>query len=112
MRALLPPTTKRWIRGFLRMLGSVLSGLQIMALYQNPDFPGGSGVKNQPANAGDTGSIPGLGISLGEENGNPLQYSCLGNPMDRGAWWATVNRVTKSQRRLRTHVQQNPNMML
>ena len=54
------------------------------------DFPGSSMVKNLPANAGDEGLIPGLGRSLGEGNGNPLQYSCLGNPVDRGAWWATV----------------------
>ena len=47
--------------------------------------------------AGDTGSIPGLGRSLGEGNGNPLQYSCLKSPMDRGAWWATVCGVAKSQ---------------
>ena len=49
------------------------------------DFPGGSVVKNPPANAGDTGSIPGSGSSPGEGNGNPLQYSCLANPRDRGA---------------------------
>ena len=48
-------------------------------------FPGGSVVKNAPANAGDTGSIPGLGRSPGKGNGNSLQYSCLGNPVDRGA---------------------------
>ena len=48
-------------------------------------FPCGSAVKNLPANAGDAGSIPGVGRSPGEENGNPLLYSCLGNPMDRGA---------------------------
>ena len=53
-------------------------------------FPDGSVVKNLPANAEDLGSIPGLGRSPGEGNGLPLQYSCLGNPMDRGAWWATV----------------------
>ena len=53
-------------------------------------FPGGSVVKNLPANAGDTGSILGLGRYPGEGNGNPLQYSCLRNPMDRGAWWATI----------------------
>ena len=52
-------------------------------------------VKNLPANAGDTGSIPGLGRSSGEGNGNPLQYSCLGNPMDRGAWRATAHGVAK-----------------
>ena len=49
-------------------------------------FPGGSVVKNPPANAGDVGSIPGLGRCPGEGNGNVVQYSCLGNPMDRGTW--------------------------
>ena len=56
-------------------------------------------VKNLPANAGDirdAGSIPGSGRSPGERNGNPLQYSCLENPMDRGAWQATVHSVTES----------------
>ena len=52
-------------------------------------------VKNLPANAGDRGSVPGSGISPGEGNGNPLQYSLLENPMDRGAWRATVHGVTK-----------------
>ena len=59
-------------------------------------FPGGSVVKNSPANARDTGSISGLGRFPGEGNGNPLQDSCLGNPMDRGAWQATVHGVTAS----------------
>ena len=59
-------------------------------------FPGGSVVKNLPANIGDMGLIPGLGRSPGEGNGNPLQYSCLGNSMDRGAWWATVHGVADS----------------
>ena len=54
-------------------------------------------VKNLPANAGDTGSIPGSGRSPGGGNGNPLQYSFLENPMDRRAWRATVHGVTKSQ---------------
>jgi len=58
-------------------------------------LPGGSVVKNLPANAGDGGSISRLGRSPGEENGNPIQYSCLESPMDRGAWWATVHGVTK-----------------
>ena len=58
-------------------------------------FPGGSVVKNPPTNSGDASLIPGLGRSPGEGNDNPLQYSCLGNPMDRGAWWATVPGVTK-----------------
>ena len=62
--------------------------------------PGGSVVKNLPANAGDTGDAgltPGLGRSPGTGNGNPLQYSCLENLMDRGAWGVTVHGVTKSQ---------------
>ena len=58
-------------------------------------FPGGSMVKNPPANAGDMGSIPRLGRSLREENGNSLHYSCLGNPMDRGSWWATGQGVAR-----------------
>ena len=55
-------------------------------------------VKNSPANpgdVGDAGSIPGLGRSPREGNGNPLQYSCLRNPMDRGAWWAIVHGITR-----------------
>ena len=52
-------------------------------------------VKNLPANAGDAGLIPGLGICPGEGNVNPLQDSCLENPMDREAWWVTVHMVTK-----------------
>ena len=54
-------------------------------------------VKNLSIMQETWGSIPGLGRSPGEGNGNPLQYSCLGNPMDRGAWWATVHGVAKSQ---------------
>ena len=60
-------------------------------------FPGGSEVKASAWNAGDSGSIPGLGRSPGEGNGNPLQYSCLENPMDGGAWKATVHGVAKSR---------------
>ena len=59
-------------------------------------FPGGSDGKESACNAGDLGSIPGLGRSPGEGNGNPLQYSSLENSMDRGAWQATVHGVTKS----------------
>ena len=59
------------------------------------DFPGGSMVKNLPANAGDTGSIPGSGRSPGRGRGNPVQYSCLENPMDREAWWSTIHGVTR-----------------
>ena len=60
-------------------------------------FSGGSMVKNPPANAGDECSIPWSGRSPGEGNGNPLQLSCLGNPMDRGAWKATAHGIVKSQ---------------
>ena len=56
-------------------------------------FPAGSGGKESPCNMGDPGLIPGLGRSLGEENGNPLQYSCLEDLMDRGAWRDTVHGV-------------------
>ena len=59
-------------------------------------FPGSSVVKNLPANAGNVALIPGLGRSPGEGNGNPSQYPCLENPMDRGAWGATVHGVAKS----------------
>ena len=63
-------------------------------------FPGGSEDKSSACNEGYLGSISGLGRSPGEGNGNPLQYSCLENPMDRGVWWATVHGVAKSQTRL------------
>ena len=60
-------------------------------------FPGDSEVKESASNAGDLGLIPGLGRSPGEGNGNPLQYSCLENPMDGGAWWSTVYGGTKKE---------------
>ena len=66
-----------------------------VSLISHTGFPGGSVVKNQPANAGDVELTPGPGRSPGEGNGNSLQYSCLGNPMDRGAWWAIVHRCHK-----------------
>ena len=59
-------------------------------------FADGSDSKESACNAGDPGSIPVSGRSPGEGNGNPLQYSCLKNPMDRGAWWVTVHGVAKS----------------
>ena len=64
-------------------------------------FPGGSEVKASACNEGDLGLIAGAGRSPGEGDGNPLQYSCLENPMDGGAWWATVYGVAKSRTRLR-----------
>ena len=66
-------------------------------------FPGGSDGKESASNAGNPSWIPGLGRSPGKGNGNPLQYSCLENPMDRGAWWATVHGVTESQTQLSTN---------
>ena len=76
-----------------------------LSYYCVPSLPGGASqgalvVKNLPANAGDVrdvGLIPGLG-RYPREHGNPLQYSCLENPMDRGAWWATVHGVAESDR--------------
>ena len=72
--------------------------LNIVSAEVSCSFPGGAVVKKSPANAGDagdTGSIPGSGRSPGGGNGNPLQYSCLENSMDREAWWATVDEVIK-----------------
>ena len=80
-----------------QMVGTVKDNCAVLA---NPHtlqgFPSGSVVKNLPANAGDKYSVPGLGRFPGEGNCNPLQYSCLENPMDRGSWQATVHGVTKS----------------
>ena len=69
-------------------------------------FPSGSMVKNPSPNVGDTGDvglISGSGRSPGEGSGNPLLYSCLGNPMDRGAWWATVHGIAKESDTIETH---------
>ena len=71
-----------------------------MALCVARGFPGGSELKASACNVGDLGSIPGLERSPGEGNGNPLQYSCLENPTDRGAWWATLHGVATSQTQL------------
>ena len=72
-------------------------GAHDVLLYKG--FPGDSDGKAAACNAGDPGLIPGSGRSPGEGNGNPLQYSCLENPMDGGAWWATVHGVAKSRTR-------------
>ena len=73
---------------------------KFMVRFKFMGFPGGSEVKAFACNAGDLGLIPGSGRSPGKGNGNPPQYSCLENPMDGGAWWATVHRVAKSRTRL------------
>ena len=72
----------------------------LQQVYFQLGFPGGSEVKESARNAGDLGSIPRLGRSPGEGNGNALQYSCLENPMDGGAWWATVHGVPNTTERL------------
>ena len=77
-----------------------LNGESSMEIYTLPyvkGFPGGSDGKESAYNAGDPGLIPGSGRSPGEGNGYPLQYSCLENPKDRGAWWIAVHGVAKSQ---------------
>ena len=73
---------------------------EFIATSTIPDFPGGSDSKVSAYNARDPGSVPQLGRSPGEGSGNPLQYSCLENPMDGGAWQATVHGVPKSRTRL------------
>ena len=77
----------------------ILNWIALISVYAPPHaclggFPGGSDSKESTCKAGDMGLIPGLGRSPGKGNGNPLQYSCLGNLMARGAWWATVLGVT------------------
>ena len=80
--------------------GPTVQRKELCSLSCNKGFPGGSEVKVSAWNAGDPGSIPGSGRSPGEGNGNPLQYSCLENPMEGGAWQATVHGVAKSRTRL------------
>ena len=77
---------------FFLFFAAVSSSVRIFAL----GFPGGSEVKVSACNGGDLGSIPGLGRSPEEGNGNPLQYACLGNSIDRGAWQAAVHGVAKN----------------
>ena len=79
--------------------------------YVSVGFPGGSEVKASASNAGDPGSNPESGRSLGEGNGNPLQYSCLENPTDRKDWHATVHGVTKSWTRQQLKQQQIINLL-
>ena len=94
------------------MFGTLFWSLMNINLIKKKDFPGVAVAKNSPANPGDTGdicSIPGLGRTLGEGNGNPLEYSCLENSMDRGAWQATVHGFTRCQTGLSTHAYKEKN---
>ena len=86
-------------KDFLHIFHDISWVFSFLASINSKSFVGGSVVKNPPASGGDTsdvGLIPRLGSSPGEGNGHPLQYSSLKNPMDRGAWWATVHEVTKT----------------
>ena len=86
----------RWENGVLAHSVTQMTG-SISVFTSKKHFPGGSDGKESACHAGDPGSIPGLGRSPGEGNGNPLQYSCLENSTDRGAWQATVHGVVKSR---------------
>ena len=99
---------KQYIPQFWEIMGKhrqltlkLLKKTKLFALYSY--FPGSSDGKVSAYNAGDWDSIPGLGRSPGGGNGNPPQYSCLENPIDRGAWWAAVHGVAKSRTRLHFH---------
>ena len=96
------PTSQLFVSGSQSIGASaseLVPPLSIFLIFWR-SFPGGSDSKESACNAGDLGLIPGLGRSPGEKNGYPLQYFCLENPMDRGAWQATVYGVTKSQTQL------------
>ena len=92
---------KQWLTLFFwapKSLQMVIAAMELKDTYSlEVGFPGGSDSKASAHNAGDLGLISGLGRPLGEGNGNPLQYCCLENSMDGGAWWPTVHGVTKSQ---------------
>ena len=79
------------------VLGRIIFLMELPQVYDQGQFLGGSDGRQSTCNAGDPGSIPGLGRCPGEGNCNSLQCSCMRNPMDRGAWWATVHGVAKSQ---------------
>ena len=95
--ASLSPCFRKWSLGFDR------------GYRQQKGFPGGSDCKESACSSGDLGSLPGLGDSPGEGNSDPLQYSCLGNSMDRGAWRATVTGVTESYMTERLTLSQKQN---
>ena len=90
-------TVSDFILGAPKSLQTVIAAMKLKDAYSLEGFPGGSEVKASACNVGDLGSISGSGTSLGEGNGNPLQYSCLENPLDGGAWQAVAHGVAKSQ---------------
>ena len=104
--SLVPVISLQFLRAQLYMQIMFFVFFICMSVSRTMGFSGGSVVKNPPAKAGDTGSIPGLGRSPGEGNGNPLQYSCLGNLIDRGAWQTIVHRVAKESDTTEQHQQQ------
>ena len=95
------PPRKKWTRAHTLALKSLWKNLKVLSNCCDSGwihrFKNAPEDKTSTCSAGDWGSLPGLGRFPGEGNGNLLQYSCLENPMDRGAWWATVRRVAKSQ---------------
>ena len=93
-------STANYIQYLLITYNGKESDKRYIYLYTIHTHPGGSVVKNLPANAGDAGLIPGSGRYPGGGNGNPLQYSCLENPMNKGLWQATVHGITKNQIRI------------
>ena len=97
-------------------IGILIARMELLYLYFDHnmimDFSGGSDGKESTCNAGDLASVLGLRRSRGGGYGNPLQYSCLENPMDRGVWWATVHAVTQSRTRLKQQHRENKRMYL
>ena len=96
--------TQVWQPGAVRMMRWILREAIWLCLCSSKGFPDGPVVKSLPMNAGDirdVSSVPGWGRSPGGGHGNPLQYSCLESPMDRGAWWATLHRVAESRTQLK-----------
>ena len=88
-----------WVIAFFKKNLSYIDTIWLI-IVDFKGFPGSSDGKASACKAGDLGSIPGLGRSPGDGNGNSLQYSCLENSMDRGAWWGTIHGITKSQTQL------------
>ena len=99
MSPLCPPSPGKVIKLFFLTSPKTLS-LRLNLASSEKGFPGGSDAKESNCNGGNLGLIPGLGRSPGGGHGNPLQYACLENPTDRGAWPATIHRVAKLQTQL------------